>query len=41
MTAHKWVYSFDEIELAEKATGGSWEGVPAASSAARGPTLPR
>jgi pyruvate,orthophosphate dikinase len=29
MTGKKWVYSFDEVNLAEKYVGGSWEGVRA------------
>jgi pyruvate,orthophosphate dikinase len=27
MAEKKWVYSFDEVDLAEKNVGGSWEGV--------------
>src|SRR4030042_244741 len=29
MTEKKWVYSFDEVNLAEEYVGGSWEGVRA------------
>src|SRR4030042_2351776 len=29
MTEKKWVYSFDEVKLAEDYVGGSWEGVRA------------
>jgi pyruvate, orthophosphate dikinase len=29
MTEKKWVYSFDEVKLAEEYVGGSWEGVRA------------
>ncbi|HSB66482.1 MAG TPA: pyruvate, phosphate dikinase, partial [Anaerolineales bacterium] len=29
MTEKKWVYSFDEVETAEKYVGGSWDGVRA------------
>ena len=27
MTDKKWVYTFSEVELAEKAVGGNWEAV--------------